>query len=198
MPPTTTTKGGKRYHYYRCDKRWQEGRDACTHDKHHRADKLEAQVWAFIFDLLKDPQRLCTGLNQMLEQERKCLHGDPDREEKTWLDKVIEVDRLRAGYQELAAKGLMTFEELAAKLEELEVTRQTALQELEHLKGQRARLQALEKDKAMLLETYVAMVPGRLEGLSPEERHHGYKMLRLACVLTPDEPPELTDSVLVN
>ena len=32
--------------------------------------------------------------------------GDPDREAKAWLERLAEADRMRAGCQELAAKGL--------------------------------------------------------------------------------------------
>jgi hypothetical protein len=49
-------------------------------------------------------------------------------------DKLTEVDEMRAGYQELAAKKLMSFEELGTKLAGLEETRRIALQELDALK----------------------------------------------------------------
>jgi hypothetical protein len=55
MSPSTTVKGSKTYHYYRCDKRWQDGPGACPHDKHHRADKLEQLVRGFVLDSLTRP-----------------------------------------------------------------------------------------------------------------------------------------------
>jgi hypothetical protein len=42
-----------------------------------------------------------------------------------------KADRTRSSYQEMTARGLMTFDELGAKLEELANTREVALQELE-------------------------------------------------------------------
>ena len=134
----------------------------------------------------------------MIEEERKGLRGDPDREAKTWLDKLTEVDEMRAGYQELAAKKLLSFEELGTKLAGLEETRRIALQELDTLKDRRARLQELERDKAALLETSAGMALSRIDDLTPEERNHVYKMLRLRCVLRPSTPVELSGSVMVG
>jgi hypothetical protein len=127
----------------------------------------------------------------MLEAKRVGLRGDPEVEAKAWLDKLAEVETTRAGYQQLAAKGLVTFEELAARLDELESTRQTAQRELAALEGKRDELRALEQDAAALLETYENTIPEQLDNLTPE-RHHIYKLLQLRCLLRPDAPPELT------
>ncbi len=198
MSPSTTKKGDKTYHYYRCDKRWQGNASACAHEKHHRADELEQMVWAAVSDYLKNPEKLRTGLERMIEEKRKGLRRNPEREAKAWLDKLAEADRMRAGYQELAAKGLMSFEELGARLEGLEDTRRMAQRELEALKGTRDELRELERDAAALLNTYAGMVPQRLGNLTPEERQHIYKMLQLGCVLRPKGPPELTGVFVVN
>ena len=56
----------------------------------------------------------------MIELEREAMRGDPEREAKAWLDKLAEVDRGRSILQDMAAKGLITFEELRAKLDALE------------------------------------------------------------------------------
>jgi site-specific DNA recombinase len=192
MSPSTTKKGGKTYHYYRCDKRWQGNAVACSHEKHHRADRLEQIVWDFVSDYLKNPVRLRTGLERMVEEKRKGLRGNPEREARAWWDKLAEADRIRAGYQELAAKDLMTFEELGVRLEELEDTRRVARRELETLEEKQTELRDLEQDVAALLTAYTEEVPRKLDNLSPEERHHVYKVLRLGCVLRPQGPPELT------
>jgi hypothetical protein len=90
---------------------------------------------------------------------------------------------MRSGYQEMAAKGLMTFEELSMKLEELENTRNGATRELEVLRSRRERIEGLERDKDALLESYAGMVPQALDSLTPEERHQVYKMLRVEVVV---------------
>ena len=55
----------------------------------------------------------------MLERERRADRGDPDGEAGFWPERVAACARMRAGYQELAAGGLMTPEELGARLGEL-------------------------------------------------------------------------------
>jgi len=61
----------------------------------------------------------------LIEQARGELHGDPDHETKVWLEKLAEIDRMRSGYQDLVAKGLMTLEP-GEKLQNLQETRKTA------------------------------------------------------------------------
>jgi len=132
---TIPTKGEKLHFYYRCAKRLVEGKDVCSQRKNYRADKVEVQVWELISDIMKDPEQLRVDLERMLELERKGLHGAPDREINAWLANRAEVDQMRGGYQDLAAKGLMTFEELERKLQDLEETRKTAERELEVLRA---------------------------------------------------------------
>ncbi len=90
----------------------------------------------------------------MIEQEREGLYGDPEQEAKVCTEKLAEVDRMRGGYQDLAAKGLMTFEELGEKLQGLEETRKTAERELGVLRSLRERIEGLERDKEVLVESY--------------------------------------------
>jgi chromosome segregation ATPase len=97
----------------------------------HRAEKIEAQIWETVSGILTDPERLRADLEEMLDRERQSSgRGDPELEKKAWMDKLAEIDRMRSGYQEQAAEGLMTLDELAARLEELEGTRKAAEQEL--------------------------------------------------------------------
>jgi hypothetical protein len=46
------------------------------------ADELEASVWRFVTDMLKDPEQLRADLERVVEQERRGVHGDPEREAK--------------------------------------------------------------------------------------------------------------------
>ena len=86
---------------------------------------------------------------------------------------------MRAAYQELAAKGFMTLDELGERLAELEEERLIARNELEALKNRQERLEAMERDRDVLLQHYAGLVPEALDTLSPEERHRVYRMLRL-------------------
>jgi site-specific DNA recombinase len=182
MPPRAK---GRRF-YYRCRTRSRDGAEACSHRKCHRAEEVESRVWDLISGLLKDPERLKAGLEEMIEQERAGLRGDPDQEAKAWLEKLSEVDQERRGYLRLAAKGRMTDEELDEALAELENIRETAEKELKAISARRETLENLERDKDALLEYYARMTPAALDALSPEERHQVYKMLRLAVEISPD------------
>src|SRR5215203_5096623 len=182
----TRKKDGKVYFYYSCASRREGDLSSCENRKTHRAERIEAAVWGLVSELLTDPERLRGGLDEMMELERKGSRGDPDRETKAWLERLEEADRMRAGYQELAAKGLMTIEELGMRLEELEATRATANDELDSIRRQAERLEGLEQDRDALMEFYAGAVPEELERLGPEERNRVYGMLRLQVSARPD------------
>jgi site-specific DNA recombinase len=175
----TRKKDGKRYFYYSCASRREGKLSSCANRKTHRAERIEPAVWNLVSVLLTEPERLRVGLDAMVEQERSEVRGDPEREARVWLERLAEADRMRAGYQELAAKGLMTIEELSARLEELEATRRTAADELEAIQRRAERLAGLEQDRDALMEFYAGAVPEDLERLGPEERRRVYGRLGL-------------------
>ena len=104
----------------------------------------------------------------------------------------FEADRKRSGFQDLAAEGFITIEELRGKLAELEETRHTAEKELEELKQHQRHFEELERDKDAVLEAYAQMAPQALDGLTAEERHQLYKMLRVRVIACADGPLEIT------
>ncbi len=172
--------------YYRCSHRWQNGSDACPNRKGFNVKKVEPLVWDFVSTLLQDPSRVRAGLDALIEQERKGTRGDADREAKAWLDRLAEADKMRRGFQEQAAKGLMTLDELGERLKDIEETRETARAELAILEEGRRRLEELERDGEALMERYAGAMPEALENLTPEERYRVYKMLRLKVLGYPD------------
>jgi site-specific DNA recombinase len=186
-------KTKRRYFYYECTRlRNADSRRCVAKIKRVRADALEPRIWEFISGLLLEPDRLRRGLEAMIEEEERASRGDPDREAKVWYEKLREAERMRSGYQDLAARGLLTYEELGEKLAALEVTRATAQRELEALKGRRERLEDLKRDRDALLESYANVTAEALEELSPEERNKLYKMLKLRVVVGNDGTPEVS------
>jgi site-specific DNA recombinase len=179
---TTERPNGKRYFYYRCPKRVQDGAAACSQAKYHVAEEVESGVWKLVCSILTDPEQLCDDLEHLIEQERQSVRGDPEREVRTWLEKLAELDRKRSGYIDLAADGIMSREELKAKLARLEEIRETAEEELRALRTRQEKLEELQRDKDALLEHYAALAPDALDSLAPEERHRLYKMLKLKVV----------------
>ena len=153
-------------------------------------------MWGLISDLLKDPDLLRTGLERMIEEERRSWRGDPEREAKAWLEKLTEVDRQRQRTQDLAIQGLLDYGELRAKFAALTETRETAKKELEALRSRRERMVELERDRDALLRSYVGMAPEALDGLAPEERHRVYRMLKLKVPIKSDGALEASGELL--
>jgi hypothetical protein len=52
---------------------------ACNTRPSIRAQEAEAEVWEFVSDYLKNPDRIREGLVQMIEEERKGRRGDPEQ-----------------------------------------------------------------------------------------------------------------------
>ena len=191
---------GKLYSYYKCSRVMRDGKDACpvgaTGRLNYRAEEIEGRVWKHVSDKIKDPDTLRADLERMVELERRDLGGDPQREAKAWLEKLTDADRMRSGYQDLAANGLMTFNELGEKLAGLEETSKAARRELDALKGRSERVAQLERDKEALLESYEAVTPEVLDALSPEDRNRFYRMLRLEVRAHPDRRIEVSQGAL--
>jgi len=180
------SKDSPYYHYYRCQTRRKHGKEGCLNGKSYPAEKLEGAVWNLVSGLMSDPEQLRLDLEQMIQLERGAVRGDPEREAKAWLDKLSEADRKRSGFQDMAAEGLVTLDELRTKLAALEEARETAQRELEILARRRERAEDLERDKEMVLEHYAAMAPGVLDNLAPEERQRFYMLLRLRVIVEID------------
>ena len=131
-----------------------------------------------VSSLLTDPATLRQDLPAMIEQERRT-HGEPESETRAWSAKLVELERRRDRYQEMFAAEAMTLAELQAKLRALEETRETAERELASPAGKRERLEAMERDRDLILESYATLAPEALGTLSPEERRRVYVILKL-------------------
>ena len=198
MTQYASAAGGRIYAYYRCARLARLGKGSCPSlegyrsRKNHRAEKVERLVWEFVSALMKDPAQLREDLERMIELERSGAHGDPEAGAKVWLDKLAELDQMRRGFQEQAARGYMNFDELGAALDELAETRRTAERELAAIQSRREALERLELDREALLEHYARVAPEALDSLTPEERHRLYKMLRLEVLVRPDSSLEVS------
>ncbi len=98
----------------------------------------------------------------------------------------------RARFQHAYAEGILGLEDLRERLAELEEEKAAAEQALADLRGRIQRLRDLERDRDAVLEHHVATAPEALDSLTPEERHHFYKMLRLKVHLFADDSMEIT------
>jgi site-specific DNA recombinase len=196
MQTKTTNPHGKfTYHYYICVSRNELRNMGSCRQRVLRVEEVEAEVWEFISGLLKDPERLKAGYERMIENERKARRGDSEQEAKVWAEKIAECVRLRTAYQDQQAAGLMTLEELAFKLGELDEIRRHAMRELTALKDYQERIDELEADRDALLEYAATIIPEALDNLTGEARNRVYRMLRLEVKPTP-EGYEITGAIL--
>jgi hypothetical protein len=186
MGTRTTESKGRLFHYYVC-KRSPAARKVgeCT-QRCVRATRVEDIVWRFISELLNDPDRIKSGLEELIEQEREAARDDRRREAKLWEERIAECVRLRGAYQDQQAAGLMTLEELASKLAKLEEPRRVAEAELAALGAREERVRELEADRDTLLASYAEVVPEALDSLSGEERMRVYEMLQLEVRPNPE------------
>lgn len=166
------TRPGKReIYYYRC-RLGLRRKERCSNNKCVRADKAHKAVWELVSGLLKDPDRLRTGLEAMIEKERRGMRGDPEGDKKQQLYKLAELTLDGDGYRTLLVEGLLSPDELRAKLVALEEARGNALREIAALERRGERVVGLERDRDVFLESYTRAMPKALDNLSPEQRHH--------------------------
>lgn len=118
---TFTKPQSGRYLYYVCVAGSFQKRHECSARKHHKAEDIEARVWEAVSGILQDPEKLRAGLDHMIEEEKSGSHGDPEAQTERWLEEIAEASRKRVRYQEMAAEGLIYFEELRERLAALQV-----------------------------------------------------------------------------
>jgi site-specific DNA recombinase len=195
---THTVRGAKSKHvnyYYRCSRaqvHYAYESKSCFNNKHHRADRLEPMVWNYVSGVMKNPDELRADLNRMIELQRRGTRGDPSKDAKLWAEKLVEVDRKRAKYQEAFAADAMTLTELKAYLAQLDETRKTAEHELEMIRGHEEYVRTLEADRDALLDSLEAQAPEALDKLTPEQRHQWYKLLKLRAGVFADGNVEVS------
>ncbi len=80
----------------------------------------------------------------------------------------------------------------------LEETRKTVQRGLEALRGYQERIEELERDRDALIERYATMVPEALDALDSDERHHVYKLLKLAARVHAGGTVELSGALEEN
>src|SRR5215211_5320959 len=122
----------------------------------------------------------------MGDQEKE-IRGNPATKTKAWTVTLSEVERKRDKYQEMFTADAMTLDELRSKLNSLEERRETAQRELATLASWSESLEAFERDKDKLLESYATLAPEALANLDPEERRTVYSMLGLCVEALPDK-----------
>ena len=92
-------------------------------------------------------------------------------------NRIAEVDRKRAAYQDLVADGLMEREELRAKLDALSRQRTAAEEELKALEERRNKIRELQLSREKILARYREAAPEELEKADGKQRRAVYNTL---------------------
>jgi site-specific DNA recombinase len=197
MSGVHTGNKGKRRPYYRCHHRARNGPGTCPNAKHHRAERIEAEVWREVSGLLKAPERLRIGIERFIEEER-AAQDTPTHELRHWHAELERIERRRSGHLDQQAEGLISMAELKDKLADLEERREVAERELGKLARHHEHMAELERDAEALMERYTLEASDGLELYTPKDRHDAYRALGIKVISYPDGTVELTSSVLLE
>jgi hypothetical protein len=129
------------------------GKAACPDGTTWKGDELEREVMPWADDLLDDPDRIARHIDEAIARETAAIRN-PETEARSWAERIADCDRKRAAYQGQQAAGLMTMDELGAKLRKLDEDRATAQRELDRLTDSQERLRHLKAKKRFILETF--------------------------------------------
>src|SRR5215208_349543 len=193
MSPRTTSRT---YFYYACTVGPSKRHDGCFAKKFHSASELEERVWSAVSAILTDPEKLRTGLDEMIQHERAQMLGDPLKEAAPLGKRTEGIKSRRLRYQEMAAAELIDFDELRGRLAGLEDERTDTERALEATQRRAEHLENLQQNRNVLLEEYAGAVPKRLGALAPEERHRVYRLMRLRAALAPSGDLEISGDVM--
>jgi hypothetical protein len=181
MITNTSRYKGKTYHYYRCKRASAYGPDACP-QRMIRIEQVEPLLRDFVFGVLSDPDTIQRGLDALIQRETEEVRDDPEQVVTTLEERLSQNTHLRRAYQDQQAEGLMTLEELAARLEELEDTRKVLEAELASLERSQQKAKELENDRNAVVASLAASIPDTLDNLTGEEINTVYRKLRLRLV----------------
>jgi hypothetical protein len=144
-------------------------------------------IWEFVSGILKDPERLQRGLDEMLRQE-EALGGPrhPDGDEEGWLRKLSELEAQEERLLDLYLEGKLEVDRYESRVSQIKRPRKTIEDELERINDRAARIERLKHDWDALLSHYSRIIPEQLDALEPNERNRVYKMLGLTVMAHED------------
>jgi Recombinase zinc beta ribbon domain len=168
--------------YYRCGKRYRAGKHACSQGKNIRAEETEAAVWGFVSRILKDPERLRRGIDEMLDRERALTSRSPGNDEEGWLKKLSELETQEELLLYLYLEGKLEIGRYESRISQFKQSRRTIEAELERIRNHAAHIEHLEHDRNALVSHYSRITADHLDELEPQERNRVYKMLGLTVL----------------
>jgi len=134
-------KRGQIYRYWRCPFHSDMNRGKCPSRIRLRVGDVEEVVWEFVGGFLAEPWVMLDGVDDLIGLEREKLRGDPEAEQRELRATLETLVRRRTAYQDQQAAGLMTMDELKAKLGDIAEDREGILRGIEACvhRGERIR-----------------------------------------------------------
>jgi hypothetical protein len=172
------------------------GPDTCPNAKHHKAERIEAEVWYEVSSLLKNQERLRVGIERFIEEKRVALQDTPTHGLRHWHAELEKIERRRDGHLDQPAEGFISIAELKKKLADLEERREVAQRELGKLARHHEHRAELERNASALLERYTFEAREGLDLYTPEDRHDAYRALSIEVISYPVGTVELSGSAL--
>ncbi len=146
-----THKNGHSYPYYVCSRYM---RDGCEHGKWTRADKLEHEVYWALRNV--QPQDLEAQIQTLIDRERS-----PEGEIKAAHAVLEDVARQRVKLQTMAARDLISLDELEVHIEGLNNRRRAAEGQIANLQNTSERVERLR----LMQRKPILMVVGQTEDM---------------------------------
>ncbi len=208
MTTVSVNNRGKPYNYYRCPV---VGQKTCPNRTYFRADELEDKVISTLRNFFADQDNYRLLINDFFDKHIEELRRrNPDKEGKTWSQKIITLQQNLSRAKDLAIDGLLSKDELREKVSQIQEDISKAERELEGLNEVDSDIRTLERNREVmlqynimnnLLDRYAPEVrhssdesepPEELsQGTTVERRHQLYKDLNLKVFVSSDTDIEL-------
>lgn len=160
-------KASKKYYYYVCSRLVRDGRDACPDGKWFNAANLELEVYWALRNI--QPQDLDAQIQTLIDRDRS-----PEVEIKAAHATLEDVARQRAKFQTMAARDLLTLDELEVHIARLDTRRRAAVRQIGALQTTSERVKRL---RLMQQNPILAFV-----GQTEEMRKDYYRDLELRVI----------------
>jgi site-specific DNA recombinase len=147
-----THKAGKKYPYYVCSRYMRNGSESCPDGRWLNANKLETDVYWALQQI--KPQDLEAQIQQLLDKERA-----PEEEIKAEHRALEDVARQRARFQQMAARELISLDELEVHLADLDNRKAAAHRRLVMLQTTTDQVERLKLIQRNPILTFVAQTP---------------------------------------
>jgi DNA-binding FrmR family transcriptional regulator len=194
--PHTVHQRGKVRRYYRCYTRYNYGLEACTNGRSTPAAPLEKAAWEAVRSVCEHPERVLVAYEQHLERRRRALAKPAGPggagEARTLHERLRKLDSRRAGYQDLAADGDITREDLRARLAEIDGQREGVRRALEEARSREETAQRLRSERELVYRSFAAMRSIDLRHLESEDRRRVMQALRISAEVDPNSDVRIT------